>query len=137
MNKRFFLASLAIFVVSMMGGFLIHGGILHDDYKSLPKLFRSDEESQSLFHWMVLAHLFSSVALVWIYARGAEAKPWLPQGLRFGLAVMLLTIVPTYMIYYVVQPMPGLVAIKQIIMDGILTMILGVVVAFLYRKPAA
>lgn len=137
MNKRYFLASLAIFVVSMMGGFLIHGGILHDDYKASPNLFRSDEESQNNFHLMILAHVFFSGALVWIYARGVEAKPWLPQGLRFGLAVMLLTIVPTYMIYYVVQPMPGLVAIKQIILDGILTMILGVVVAFLYRKPAA
>jgi hypothetical protein len=40
-----------------------------------------------------------SGAFVWICARGVEAKPWLAQGVRFGVAVALLTIVPTYMIY--------------------------------------
>jgi hypothetical protein len=39
--------------------------------------------------------------------RGVEAKPWVAQGERFGIAVALLTVWPTYLIYYVVQPMPG------------------------------
>jgi Zn-dependent protease len=55
------------------------------------------------------------------------------QGLRFGIAVALLTSVPTYMIYYVVQPMPGSVVAKQIIFDSALMVILGVLVAWLYR----
>ena len=37
------------------------------------------------------------------------------------------------MIYYVVQPMPGQVAVKQIVFDGILVTALGLLVAFLYR----
>jgi len=78
-----------------------------------------------------------SGALVWIYARGAEAKPWLAQGVRFGVAVALLTAVPTYMIYFVVQPMPGDVVIKQIVYDSVLMVILGVIVARLYRDTAA
>jgi hypothetical protein len=41
-------------------------------------------------------------AFVWIYSRGVADAPWVPQGLRFGLAVALLTVVPTYTIYYVV-----------------------------------
>jgi hypothetical protein len=84
---------------------------------------------------MIVAHLMLSGAFVWIYTRGAEAKPWMAQGLRFGLAVALLTVVPTYMIYFVVQPMPGDVVIKQIVYDGVLTIILGVIVAWLYRSP--
>lgn len=134
MNKKFFLTSLAVFFVWMMGGFFIHGGILHDDYGALKNLFRSDEESQKYFHWMVLSHVFLAGSFVWIYARGVEAKPWLPQGLCFGIAVMLLTIVPTYLIYYTVQPMPGQVVAKQILLDGGLILILGVGVAFVYRK---
>ena len=70
---------------------------------------------------------------VWIYARGVEAKPWMAQGVRFGVAVALLTIVPTYMIYFVVQPMPGDVVVKQIVFDGVLMLVLGTVVAWLYR----
>ena len=82
---------------------------------------------------MIVAHVMLSGAFVWIYARGAEAKPWMAQGVRFGLAVALLTAVPTYTIYFVVQPMPADVVIKQIVCDGVLTIILGMIVAWLYR----
>jgi hypothetical protein len=82
---------------------------------------------------MVLAHVILAGAFVWIYARGVEAKPWLAQGVRFGIAVALLTIVPSYLIYFVVQPMPASVVIKQIVFDGILLVILGIIVAWLYR----
>jgi hypothetical protein len=57
--------------------------------------------------------------------------------LRFGVAIALLAVVPMYMIYYVVQPMPGDTVIKQIVFDGILTLVLGLVVAFIYRPRAA
>jgi len=58
------------------------------------------------------------------------------QGVRFGFAVALLTVVPTYTIYFVVQPMPGAVVIKQIICDGAVLLILGMIVAWLYRDAA-
>jgi len=83
---------------------------------------------------MILAHLIMSGALVWIYARGVEPKPWLGQGLRYGVAIVLLTTVPLYLIYYVVQPMPGGTVAKQIVFDGILVLILGAIVAFMYRN---
>jgi len=72
-----------------------------------------------------------------IYARGVEAKPWLGQGLRFGGIVALLTVAPTYLIYYAVQPMPGAHVAKQIVFDAALMALLGVLVAFLYRPRAA
>ena len=58
-------------------------------------------------------------------------------GVRFGVAVALLTSVPTYLIYFVVQPMPVGVVIKQIVFDGILLVILGTIVAWLYRNTAS
>jgi len=45
--------------------------------------------------------------------------------------------VPTYLIYYCVQPMPGELVVKQIIFDGILMVILGVLVAWAYRGGKA
>ncbi len=74
-----------------------------------------------------------SGAFTFIYVRGREAKPWLGQGLRFGLIIALLTVVPTYLIYYVVQPMPGITVVKQIVFDSVLLLVLGAVVAYLYR----
>jgi hypothetical protein len=136
MDKRFLLAWLAIFVAWFMGSFLVHGGLLADDYKALQStgMFRSEQDSQQYFHWMILAHVLLSGAFVWIYARGAEAKPWLGQGVRFGAAVACLGVIPTYLIYYAVQPMPGAMVAKQIVFDTILVLILGAIAAFIYRR---
>jgi len=46
---------------------------------------------------MILAHVFIAVGYTWIYVRGKEAKPWLGQGVRFGLAVAVLSTIPTYL----------------------------------------
>jgi hypothetical protein len=134
MNKTFLIAWLIVFVVWMAGSFVVHGLLLHADYEKVSQLFRPEAEAQKYFPLMILAHVIMAGALTWIYARGAEAKPWLGQGLRFGAAVALLTVVPWYMIYYVVQPMPGMHAVKQIVFDGILVLVLGAVVAFVYRR---
>jgi hypothetical protein len=121
MNKKFLVAWLLLFALYMAG----------DDYMAT-KLMRPESEAQGLMHWMILAHVLMAGAFTWIYVRGVENKPWLGQGLRYGLAVAVL-FVPIYMIYYVVQPTPGELAAKQIVLDTILTLVLGAVVAFLYR----
>jgi hypothetical protein len=132
---KFVIAWIVIFVVWFAGSYVVHGVLLHDDYSKLSNLFRTEADAQAFFPLMILAHVMLSGALVWIYARGAEAKPWLGQGVRFGVAIILLTVVPTYLIYYVVQPMPGATVAKQIVFDGILTLILASVAAFMYRRP--
>ena len=133
MNKRFLTAWLIVFIAWMAGSFVVHGVLLHADYASLPNLFRPEAEAQQYFPLMLLAHVILAGAFVWIYARGVEDAPWMGQGIRFGLAVALLRVVPTYIIYHVVQPMPGSIAVKQIVFDGILLLALGLLVAFLYR----
>ena len=133
MGKRFLITWLSIFVLWMIGSFIVHGSLLYADYASLPNLFRPEADAQSYFPLMILAHVIVSGAFVWIYSRGVEDKPWLMQGVRYGIAVALLTIVPTYIIYYVVQPMPGATVVRQIVFDGLLIVALGVVVGFAYR----
>jgi hypothetical protein len=135
-NRKFIIAWVAVFVAWFLGSYVVHGVLLHDDYTKLASIFRPEGEAHQLFAFMILAHVLMSGALVWIYARGVEAKPWLPQGIRFGIAVALLTIVPTYLIYYVVQPMPGATVVKQIVFDGILLLILASITAFIYREPS-
>jgi hypothetical protein len=135
MNKKFVIGWIVVFVAWMAGSFIVHGVLLHDDYAQLSNLFRTEADSQQYFPWLILAHVILAGAFVWIYARGVEAKPWLSQGVRFGVAVALLTIVPSYMIYYAVQPMPAMTVVKQVIFDGILMVVLGSIIAFLYRQP--
>jgi hypothetical protein len=136
MNKKFFIAWIVLFVAWMAGSYAVHGALLHEDYVKLQALFRPEAEAQKQFPLMILAHVIMAGAFVWIYSRGIEARPWLGQGIRFGVAVALLAIVPTYLIYYVVQPMPGALVVKQIVFDSILMVILGIIAAFLYRPSA-
>jgi hypothetical protein len=134
MSQKLFIGWGVTFVAWMVGSFVVHGMLLHEDYSKLPNLFRPEAEAQKYFPLMILAHVIMAGAFVWIYSRGVEAKPWFAQGIRFGLAVALMTVVPTYTIYYVVQPMPGFHVVKQIVFDGILVVVLGGIVAFVYRK---
>ncbi|MGZ9060080.1 MAG: hypothetical protein ACXW14_12645 [Burkholderiaceae bacterium] len=136
MNKKLLIAWVVLFIAWMAGDFVVHGILLKSDYLQLAKLYRSDTESQAYFHWMLLAHVLMAGAFAWIYARGREAKPWLAQGVRYGIAVALLSVVPGYLIYYAVQPLPGAMVLKQIIFSGILVIILGIIVAWLYRDNA-
>jgi hypothetical protein len=135
MNRRLLLAWLVVFIAWMVGGFVIHGAMLHDDYARLPHLFRPEAEAQQYLFLEILAHVMLAGAFVWIYSRGVENRPWIAQGARFGLAVALLTVVPTYLIYYVVQPIPVTTVVKQILYDTILVVLLGILVASLIRIP--
>ncbi len=136
MARKFLVSWVVVFVAWMAGSFVVHGTLLHADYGTLPNLFRTETDAQQHFPLLILAHVVLAGAFVWIYSRGVQARPWPAQGVRFGVAVALLTIVPTYMIYYVVQPLPASLVIKQILFDGILMVLLGMVVAFLYRDAA-
>jgi hypothetical protein len=136
MNRKFLIAWLVIFIAWFAGSFIVHGVLLRPDYMLLTTLFRPEMDPGKFFPLMLLAHAMLAGAFVWIYARGAEAKPWAAQGVRFGVAVALLTVAPSYLIYFVVQPMPMNVTIKQIVFDGALTVILGILVAWLYRDRA-
>ena len=133
MNKKFFIAWLVIFIAWMAGDFLIHEILLKPDYTQLAKLYRSEADSQAYFPWILLAHVLMAGAFGWIYASGREAKPWLAQGVRYGIAVALLGVVPSYLIYYAVQPLPGALVVKQVVFSGILLVVLGIIVAWLYR----
>jgi hypothetical protein len=136
MNKKFLLGWLLVFVVWFIGSYVVHGVLLNADYMQMKGLFRTPADAQQYFPLMILAHLLMAGAFVWIFQRGVEAKPWVAQGARYGVAVALLAIVPTYLIYFVVQPTPTAVVVKQILFDGLLVIVLGILVAWVYRNGA-
>ena len=137
MNRKLVIAWIVIFVAWFLGSFVVHGVLLNADYMRLGMMFRAPADSQRYFPLMILAHVMLAGAFAWIYVRGVEAKPWLGQGVRFGIAVAFLTTIPTYLIYFVVQPMPLETVVKQIVFDGVLMVILGVLAGWLYRDGKA
>jgi hypothetical protein len=47
----------------------------------------------------------------------------------------VLAVIPTYLIYYAVQPMPGALVAKQIVYELIAMVIMGIVVAWINQPP--
>jgi hypothetical protein len=139
MNKRFVVSVVVLFVVSMAFGFLVHGTILHSDYTNLANagVYRTPEQAHPLMAFMLVANLAYAIGLTWIYRIGRDNRPWMGQGFRFGLAVATLTTIPTYLIYYVVTPLPSDLVAKQIVLDLIVNVVVGMVTAFINRDPAA
>jgi hypothetical protein len=94
---------------------------------------RPQADAQSLVAYIIIAQALFGAAFAWIYVQGREDKPWLAQGVRYGVAIAALAIAPTYLIYHVVTPVPLVVAIKQIVYDTIRVLLMGVVVAWINR----
>ncbi len=136
MNKKFLISWIAVFVVWMIGSMLVHGIWLGPTYEGLTDMMRPMEEQEALMHFMLIAHVLMAGAFVWIYERGKEDKPWMQQGLRFGIAIAILAPIPTFMIYYTVQQTPGMLAVQQSIGDTVVVVVVALVAAFLSRSDA-
>jgi hypothetical protein len=138
MSKRFWISVVVMFIATMVLGFVVHGMLLGRDYAALtPKLFRAESDAQKYFPMMLLAHVFMAIGITWLYRGGRSARPWAGQGVRFGLALAFYAVVPTYLIYFAVQPTPGELVAKQIVFDTICAVVLGVIAAAVNRDPLA
>lgn len=133
LNRKFVISVAAMFVLSLGLGMLIHGGILHDEYAKLPNLMRPEAEAQKMMGLMMLAQFCIALGFTWLYTKGREAKPWLGQGVRFGIATAVLMTIPMYLIYYVVMPFPSDLVAQQIVFDTIGMVVMGIVLAWINR----
>lgn len=130
--KRLVLTIVVIFIVANFTGFFIHAIWLRPDYMLVANLYRAEGQEKML--WIILAYLSFAIGSVWLYAHGVEDKPWLGQGVRFGIAMWLVLAVPSFFIAYAVQPIPWILMAKQVICEGVDKILLGIITAFLYRR---
>ena len=113
--------------------------ILGPEYAKLtPNFYRTPEDSRPYFPLMLLGNLLFATGFTWIYRQGREDKPWLAQGARFGAAVAVMSTIPAFLTYYVVQPTPTNVVVQQVIYGAISMVIIGIVTAALNQdhRPA-
>jgi hypothetical protein len=134
MNAKFWISIVVMFVMAMASGFIVHGTWLAPEYAKLPNLMRTMQDTEKYFPYMLLAHALIAIAFTWIYLKGREVgKPWLGQGVRYGIAVALLSSIPFFLIYYAVMPYPSDLVMKQIIGDTVGLVLMGAVLAFINK----
>jgi hypothetical protein len=129
---RIIIAVIVVWILSIAFGSLIHGMLLQADYNQVAQLYRSAQDTK--FVMIFVGYLAFAIGAVWVYSHGVEDRPWLGQGLRFGLAVWLILTVPSFLIEYATQPVPEMLVAKQIGFELINKLILGVVIAAIVRK---
>lgn len=134
MDFKFAQATGAAFVVSFALGFLFHGVILAPEYLALPGIYRGPQFRPGPFSVLVLAMIIAAAAMVALYRHGREDKPYLGQGLRFGVLVACAGVIPCYMIGYAVMNVPLGLAVKQIVFEAISVVAMALAIAWFHRN---
>ena len=138
MDRRFLISGVVVAIAAMVLGFVVHGLLLADDYNTLVgKVMRPPEEADRMIHWMVLADVCIGFAMTWIYRQGIGTGATMAQGIRFGISAAFLTVIPQFLVYWVVTAMPAAIVHKQLVFDSVRMVLLGVLVAYLNPGNAA
>lgn len=132
---RLLLAIVVAFLVVFGTDYLIHGVWLMPDYKATQSLWRPDAEMQTHFLWMLLAQFLCAATAAIIWAMGFAGRP-VSTGIVFGLIMGMFQQV-WVMINYVVIPMPGDLAAKWYFSGLAQAVLLGIVLALVYKPRSA
>lgn len=135
-SKKLIAAIVLGYVLLGLLGYLIHGVLLLPTYRAHEGIWR-DEETMMHKRWVMwVGELMFTAVFAWIYTRNVENKPWAGQGIRYGMLMTLLTVIPTVCSQYVVYPLTYPLALKWMVAGGVELILLGLVVAYFCRKPA-
>jgi hypothetical protein len=137
-NARAAATVFAAFLLSQVFAVAIHGFILGADYEpyrgTLLRDFQSGPGWQSLL--LPVAHLCFVSGLVWIYGRLSLDGSLTARGLKLGLIAWVVGQAPLWLIWYAEQPWPGSLIVKQLGLELLSSLAIGLAIAFVSRLPA-
>ena len=136
-TKRIVLSTLAAFVVSQVLAGFVHGFILAADYGPYDgTLLRSGAENWQ-FIFLPVAHLSFICGLMWVYTHAPMKGSAARQGLFLGFLGWMMGQVPLWLIWYAEQPWPGSLVVKQLGLELISSIVIGLTITFTARQPHA
>ena len=135
-DKKFTLASLLCFIFLLVTEYLINLWLM-PVYEQYAAVWRPMEQMQNKWWIMWVAQYFFAVMFVYIYTKGVEDKPWLGQGIRYGIIMILFTTIPFTLSNYFVYPIPYTLALKWMVAGAVQLIVMGIVVAALCKKAPA
>jgi len=136
--KKFWIAFVAVFVVLEILGYLIHGVLLAGAYQleGVKEAFRPMAEMESKMWVMWLTDLIWVYFFMFFFVKGYENKG-IVEGIRYGAYIgIFVSLVLSYQ-NYVVFPIPYWLALQWFVYGFVISVILGVTAALIYRPVAA
>ena len=134
--KKFIAAVVVGYLLLGVLAFLIHNVWLMPVYREYEGVWRADAVMMHKRWVMLVGQLIFTILFTWIYTRGVENKPWVGQGIRYGILMTLLVVVLSACAQYTIYPIPYTLALKWMGGGGVQLVVLGLVVAAFCRKPA-
>lgn len=132
MDKRFWICGIVVAAAALILGMLVHGVLLRADYQAMAALYRTQEEANAHAPWILPAYLMLGLAMTWLYRRmPASDGVDMRRGARFGLAVALVSFVPWHMLAFVAQPLPLSMMLRQVGLDLVAMVLLGILLSWL------
>ena len=135
--KKLVLAMIICYVVLIGTNYLIHQVWLMSDYLATPDSWRPLPDVMHKMWVMFVGQAFFAAMFCYIYSRGAEAKPWLAQGIRYGILITLFVVIPSALGEYTVFNVHHMLAVKWMIAGCAQMILLGLIVAGICQKRTA
>lgn len=136
-TKRLLLTALVVFIVLEILSYLVHGVILASTYQmeEVQAAFRPEAEMMSKMWILYVTDIIWCFFFAFFFAKGYEGKG-IMEGLRFGFYIGLFwSLVSSYQ-SYTFYLLPYSLAFQWFIYGMIISLLLGIVAALVY-KPAA
>lgn len=133
--KKWLIASVVAFIAFAVMEWIVHGSILADAYKAKPELWATEATMKANAWALYVGQLIYAGMFALIYTKGYEGKPGLGEGFRYGLYMAFFTAVPRFLVNYAVMPYTANIAVTWLISGIIESVILGLIVGLIYRKP--
>jgi hypothetical protein len=133
--KSFWITVVAVYVVSLGLGYLVHEVWLTPSYEAAAAAFRPKAEMDQLMWIMFVTGAVWSVIFSYIFVRGREGKGVM-EGVRFGALMGVFYFLAESYGAYVVYPIPYSLALKWFLAGVATSIVLGVVASLVY-KPSS
>ena len=135
-KTRIFLTALAALIIAELLAALIHGFVLGPDYAPYyGTLLRGGDTPAWQFALLPVAHLSFVGALLWIYLRLPLEGSLVVRGLKLGILGWFVGQVPLWLVWFAEQPWPNTLVVKQLVLELASTLIVGVTIAWIARRP--
>lgn len=133
MNKKVLVGFVAVYIVVALCETIINMVLLADDWKSIAHLMRPEDQQKIWIYFVT--YIFLAYFFTWIFSKGYEQKG-LMEGVRYGLAVAFMTVLPWTYGMYAAMDIPYLLTLKLFIFGTIELMLAGIVLAWIFgMKP--
>jgi hypothetical protein len=130
---KFLLRILAVAVAMFVLGFIGHQLLLGRDYVLIEPIMRDKADMQAHMPFALVSCFAFSGALVWIYSQFRRDGAWFRQGIRFGIAIWAVAMVPLYLTNYTIEPWPGIFVAKILVWELFAVVTLGILAAVLSK----